>query len=58
MQGEQVSLPTRRDRVGATLVIAEFDEDGFVVKLLDDRTNLPAGKLMIRKIRQQSNRIQ
>lgn len=37
-------MRARYDRIGATLVVTEFYQRSFVVKLLDDCTNLPARK--------------
>jgi hypothetical protein len=56
VQNEQIFAPARRYGVGASLVVAEFNERSLVVKLLDDRTDLPAGKPLCGKVRQQCHR--
>jgi hypothetical protein len=44
VQDEQIRLRAGRDRVGTTLIVAEFNEQIRVVKLLDDCAHLPARK--------------
>jgi hypothetical protein len=44
VQDEEVSPRAGRDRVGATLIVAEFHEQSLVVKPLDDGAILPARK--------------
>jgi hypothetical protein len=58
VQDEQVRPRARLDRVGATLLVAELDEQSFVVKLLDDGTDLAAGKSLRGKVRQQCHYVQ
>jgi hypothetical protein len=58
VQDEQVRLRARRDRVGATLLVAELDEQGRVAKLLDDGSDLAAGKPLRGKVRQQCHHVQ
>jgi hypothetical protein len=58
VQDEQVRLRAGRDRVGMTLIVAEFNERIRVVKLLDDRAYLPARKSVCGKVRQQRYRVQ
>src|SRR5260370_26665129 len=58
MQDEQVRPRARRDRVGATLLVAELHEQSLVVKLLDDGADLPARKSLRGKVRQQCYHVQ
>src|SRR5262249_12258192 len=55
---QQVFPRAGSDGVRATLIVAELDEQGLVVKLLNYRADLPAGKPMRRKVRQQRNHVQ
>jgi hypothetical protein len=52
VQDKQVRLRTGRDRIGATLIIAELHEQGLVVKLFDGCADLPARKSLRRKVLQ------
>jgi hypothetical protein len=47
MQNEQVCPRAWRDRVGATLIVAELNEKALIVKLLNDRPNLTTRKLFL-----------
>src|SRR5258708_15928264 len=58
VQDEQVRPRAGGDRVGATLVVAELHEQSIVVKLLDDRADLPASKSLRGKVRQQCHHVQ
>jgi len=58
VQDEQVRSLAGRDRVGATLVVAEFHEQRLVIKLLDDSADLPACKPLRGKVRQQCHHVQ
>lgn len=58
VQNQQIIARAWRDRVGATLIIAELDKRCFVVKLLNNRADLPAGEPMPGKIRQQCHHVQ
>ncbi len=42
VQDQELRPRAGRDRVGTTVVVAELDEQRLVVKLLDDRADLPA----------------
>jgi hypothetical protein len=53
VQNQQVGTPAGCYGIGASSVVAEFNERSLVVKLLDDRTDLPAGKPVCWKVRQQ-----
>jgi hypothetical protein len=41
MQDQQVRPPTRRDRVGTALVVAELHEENLVINVFDDRAESP-----------------
>src|ERR1700738_1282939 len=58
VQDKQVRPRAGRDRVGATLVVAELHEQSLVVQLLDDRADLPARKPLRRKVLQQCHHVQ
>jgi hypothetical protein len=58
VQDEQVRPRARRDRVGATLIVAELHEQSLVVKLLDDGADLPARQSLRRKVLQQCHHVQ
>jgi hypothetical protein len=58
MQGEEFGAWARRDSVGSALIVAEFDEDGLIVKQLGYSANLPAHKLLRRKILQQCHYVE
>jgi hypothetical protein len=58
MQGEEFGAWARCDSVGSVLIVAEFDEDGVIVKQLGYSANLPAHKLLRRKILQQCHYVE
>jgi hypothetical protein len=51
---EQVGVGKRSDRVSPPLVVAEFDQCGFVVERFDDSPDLAARKPIRRRIDEQS----
>ena len=56
VQNQQVGTPAGCYGIGASSVVAEFNERSLVVKLLDDRTDLSACEPLRGKIRQQCHR--
>jgi hypothetical protein len=57
MQNEQICSRAWRDRVGATLIVAELDEQSLVVKLLNDRPDLTTRELFRGAVCQQCHHI-
>jgi hypothetical protein len=58
MQNEQVCPRAWRNRVGATLIVAELNEQSLVVKLFNDRPDLTARKSLRGAVCQQCHHIQ
>jgi hypothetical protein len=58
MEDQQILPRTGSDSVGATLIVAELNEQSLVVKLFDDRTDLPAYKPLRGKVCQQCYYVQ
>src|SRR5262249_29166280 len=56
-EDKQILPPAGLDRVNATLIVAELDEQCLAVKLLNDRANLPACKALLGKVRQQRHHV-
>jgi hypothetical protein len=44
VQHQEVRARTRHQRVRATFIVTEFDEQGLVIEFFDDRANLPTCK--------------
>jgi hypothetical protein len=58
VKDQKVRPGTWGDSVGAALIVAKLDEQSPLVEFLDDRADLPACKLPLRKVRQQRHHVQ
>jgi hypothetical protein len=58
VQNQHARPRTGRDRVGATLIIAELHEERLLVKLLYNRAYLPACKPLRGKVNEQRDHVQ
>jgi hypothetical protein len=58
MQDQQVRSRAGYDRIGTSFVVTELHEQGRLVKLFDDRANLPTRKPLLGKVREQCYGVQ
>jgi hypothetical protein len=58
VQNQKFGVRKRGDGVGATVVVAEFDERGRAIERLDHSADLPAGKSFRRQIGQQRDNVE
>jgi hypothetical protein len=58
MQDQQIFPRAGCDGVGATLIVTELNEQSPVVKLLNNRADLPACNPLCRNVRQQRHYVQ